>query len=187
MFTELAKEFIPLLLTNGRYNHLWFQAAISILTGEELTPGGQGNSLPDLFWNQENRKRIEVKGLTTKEFENNSPVRVSASKFFAGNSGKTQIINLGDDWGAIRELIFEASYANNDYFMLTLTCGVDADEDLENIKILFVETSLLVDNLISERGVHHHTTTSGKKCKKMIKYPCTHADLESLKSSLGSI
>jgi hypothetical protein len=177
---RIVGRYSPQIISNGRVNHYWIQDLIACLTGGEITPGGQGNSLPDLFWGEE---QIEVKGLTNKEFSNNTPTRVSASKFFASNGGITAIKKLGENQKAIKKLVFDASYTD-DYYMLTLTCGLDVEADYEDITIMFVSTPLLIENLISNVGDYNYKTPEGKEKSMKIKYPYTCVDLESLKKNL---
>ena len=187
---EIYEEFVsalkvvakhsPQIYENGRVNHYWVQTIISILSNGQIIEGGQGNSHPDLYFG---KKRIEVKGFTGKEFLNNSPIRVSASKFFASNGGITEIKKLGKDIEKINALIVNESYTD-DYYMLTETCGMSTDKPVEDIKIIFISTGLLIDNLIKTSGNHCFQTELGEPKSKKINYGYTHVNLENLKSCL---
>jgi len=182
---SILEEEVETIITNGRVNHYWFQAIIGILSNGELTRGGQGNSQPDLFWGS---KRLELKGFTTAEMDKLAPIRTGASKFFAGNSGITALKESDKKLETLKQIVFDSSY-HDDYYMLTETCGLDSLSKLEDVRIIFVETSVLVDNLITSCGPHtgsksntaptyHHSwaDTSGKKRKKKINWPYLEVD-----------
>jgi hypothetical protein len=186
---QIMQKYVDTIITNGRVNHYWFQKVIAILSSGEITVGGQGNSEPDLYWGT---KTLELKGFTTGEFNNLKPIRTGASKFFASNGGITALKQSDQTLEAMKKIVFDSSY-HDDYYMLTETCGMKSITNLEDIRIIFVETSVLTDNLISECGPHTKsydhkwTDGNGKEQKKKINWPYLEVDTSSLCKKLEAI
>ena len=74
--------------------------------------------------------------------------------------------------------------------MLTETCGIKSISELEDIRIIFIETSVLTANLISNCGPHtgayqhHWKGLTGKEMKKKINWPYLEVDTVGLLESL---
>jgi hypothetical protein len=183
---KVIEKYTNPIITNGRINHYWFQTLLQILTAGQLVPGGQGNSQPDLFMGD---SRIEVKGCTTPELNDLCPIRVSASKFFASNGGIKQLKECDQKLLTMQNIVFADSY-HDDYYMLTETCGLKSVSQIKNIRIVFVSTKKLVDNLIYNLGphtgnfYHHWIDSKGVKKKKKINWPFLEVNTKSLIRSL---
>jgi len=184
---QIIEKHVEPIITNGRVNHYWFQKAIAILSSGEITVGGQGNSEPDLYWGS---KTLELKGFTTDEIDNLKPIRTGASKFFASNGGITALKESDRELSTMKKIVFESSY-HDDYYMLTETCGMQSISNLEDVRIIFVETSLLIDNLISECGPHTKvykhkwTDVAGIEKSQKINWPYLRVNTSSLCKTLG--
>jgi hypothetical protein len=183
---KIIEKYTNPIITNGRVNHYWFQSILTALSDGQLVEGGQGNSDPDMFWN---KKTIEIKGCTTEELDNLAPIRVGASKYFASNGGIKQLKDSDQTLSEMKKIIFKDSY-HDDYYMLTETCGLESLSQIENVRIIFVSTEMLIENLISNLGPHtqdlHHqwVTPSGLNKKKKINWPFLEVNTKELVRSL---
>lgn len=183
---KAIEEFSNPIITNGRVNHFWFQSILAVLSDNQLIEGGQGNKDPDMFWN---KKTIEIKGCTTKELNSLAPIRVAASKYFASNGGIKQLKESNQTLSEMKKIIFKDSYHDH-YYMLTETCGLESLSEIEDVRIIFVETKILIKNLISNLGPHtqnfHHQweTPSGLNRKQKVNWPFLVVNTRELVRSL---
>ena len=183
---KIIEEYSNPIITNGRVNHFWFQSILAVLSGNQLTEGGQGNSNPDMFWD---KRTIEIKGCTTLELDNLAPIRVGASKYFASNGGIKQLKDSDQTLSEMKKIIFKDSYHDH-YYMLTETCGLESLSQIENVRIIFVSTEKLIKNLISNLGPHTQSfqhrwvTPSGLNRKKKINWPFLEVNTSTLLENL---
>jgi hypothetical protein len=183
---KVVEKYSNPIITNGRINHYWFQSLLEILTSGQLIPGGQGNSSPDLYMGT---SCIEVKGFNSKELDGLYPIRVGASKFFASNGGIKQLKECDKQLTTMKNIVFTDSY-HDDYYMLTETCGLDSVSQIEDIRIIFVSTSKLVNNLLSNVGPHNGNyyhrwiDPDGTERKKKINWPFLEVNTRSLVGGL---
>jgi len=169
----VSKFGFDVTFRNGRKND-----GLAIQTLAYIAPcfkyGGDGEAIPDVYVGMaEDRLWVEAKAANWRK----KHWTVSASKFFAKNSGTAKLEEmkaLGPE--AVRELL-HPHYRKNDYYLLTETTIENAwYKDLESTRYIIIPTEVLIEAL--EPELHNKKPYTRVLADNLKAIAANHPDIE---------